>query len=94
MLGNPIVPHDNTVITNTGFLFPAWSTKSRKPLFYSPKYLSNYTPEEDWGEGITIAKMATGSSSNGVYFNEFGLDGELTFKNITKENGQPVNRNT
>ena len=72
MLGDSIVPTDNSVISNTGFLFPAWSTLQRKPLFYSPKYITNYATGEDWGTGIDLAKMATGSASNGVYFNEFG----------------------
>ena len=82
MLGDSIVPTDNSVISNTGFLFPAWSTLQRKPLFYSPKYIANYATGEDWGTGIDLAKMATGSASNGVYFNEFGK-GELTFTNTT-----------
>jgi len=82
MLGDSIVPTDNSVISNTGFLFPAWSTLQRKPLFYSPKYITNYATGEDWGTGIDLAKMATGSASNGVYFNEFGK-GQLTFINTT-----------
>ena len=83
MLGDTHVVTDNTLIANTGFLFPAWSTERRLPLFYSPKFIPEYTPVNMQWKDLDLAKMATGSATNGVYFNEFGLQDQLAFFNKT-----------
>jgi len=64
----------------TDFLFPAFSTSRREPLFYSNQFLTgeNNDAKEglndeniSWGNNLTLAAMVTGSSADGVYFSNF-----------------------